>query len=64
MKYWRFTDCRGTGGLVIARTKRGAIRKLKAKYGAKAAATAEVWEWKKDDYFDSEHPDVFNIYDC
>lgn len=21
------------------------------------------WEWEKDDYFDSKHPDVFNIYD-
>lgn len=64
MKYWRFTYCNGTGGLIIAETKQDAIQKLKAKYGDKAVIDAEVWEWEMDEYFDSEHPDVFNIYDC
>ena len=63
-KLWRCTYCGGNGGLIIAKTKELALKKLQKKYGANEVAHAEVWPWENDDYFDSKNPDVLNIYDC
>lgn len=62
-KYWRFTNCDGTGGVILANTKSEAVQKLKEKYKT-IAADVEVWKWTEDEYYDGEHPDVLNIYDC
>lgn len=64
LRFWRYTSFGGSGGLVAADTKEEAARKLAEKYGLIEAASAKIWSWDRDDYYDEKNPDVFNIYDC
>ncbi len=63
-KFWRYTYCGGSGGLVIADTKEEALAKLQKKYGVENMGESQVWPWELDDYFDIGNPDVLNMYDC
>ena len=63
-QFWRYTSCGGSGGLVIADTKEEVARKLAEKYGSLEASQALIWLWNCDDYYDEEHPNIMNIYDC
>ena len=57
---YRWCDSYG-GGLVFADSETSAIDKLVAKYG-EDRGEFKVWLWTKDDYYDEDHTDVFDIY--
>lgn len=57
---YRWCDAYG-GGLVIANSLEDAEDKLVKKYGEERKDFI-IWELTNDDYYDDEHPDVFDIY--
>ena len=57
---YRWCDSYG-GGLVFADSEVSAVEKLVAKYG-ETRDDFKVWLWTKDDYYDGDHTDVFDIY--
>lgn len=61
LKYWRFSDCDGAGGLILAPSSGQARKKLSKKYGT-MADNAQIWPWEEDEYFDPDHPNVFDVY--
>ena len=56
-KLWRWCDDNG-GGIVKARTIEEAELKL-SRYGRTGCT---IWPWLKDDHYDEQNPDVFDIY--
>lgn len=57
---WRFLGNRSGGGLIIALSASDAMRELSEKYPDDGF---EVWRWENDDYYDANHPYIFNLYD-
>lgn len=59
-KVWRYSVNEGEyGGIVLADTIDFACEKVYKKYGNEEFC---VWEMTKDDYFDTDNPDVFECY--
>ena len=57
---YRWCDAYG-GGLVVASSIEDARKKLEKKYDLDRGPFI-IWPWKKDDYYDENNVDVFDIY--
>ena len=63
VKYYRWGDGFG-GGIVLATSAEDAKEKLEKKYSnpMDRRGNFNIWPWEDDDYYDAEHPCVFDIY--
>lgn len=54
-----------SGGLVIATSLEDALDKLEKKYADVREKIRDfaIWPWESDDYYDTENPDVFDVYE-
>ena len=60
MHTYRWCDDFG-GGLVLATSEEDARKKLVAKYGM-SCGDFTIWLWENDEFYDKNHPDVYDIY--
>lgn len=59
-KVWRYViEDRGDGGIVYARTKKNAEKKLHKAYGSNEIL---VWRMTNDDFFDKKNKYVWECY--
>lgn len=54
-----------SGGLVIATSLEDALAKLEKKYADVREKIRDfaIWPWEADDYYDTDNPDVFDVYE-